>query len=381
MREPSQLVDTGFTRRTYLNAGAVGLLGLAGLSGTAAGARPDVMAEFAAQLSQPEDPEIPEKGYLVEELADGLYWITEGVYQMMFLTTGEGVVVVDAPPTIGENILDAIGEVTDEPITHVVYTHYHADHIGAATLYPDDAEYIGHVETARFLDRFGDPNRPSPTTVFGPKEVSPPGRDVGEPGGRPSDDRKRRHVVGNSYTLEVGDQRLELEYRGSNHSVDNIFVYAPEQKVLMFVDVVFPGWIPFQNLAESSDILGYIEAHDQILEFEFDTLVAGHLTRLGNREDVRTQREFVMDLEANAREAIATVNLGEVIQEAQPTNLWETFDAYLEELTRVAAEPTLETWGDELRGADVFVESHAATMVESLRIDFGVLGPFGLPDQ
>jgi len=50
-------------------------------------------------------PPVPQdKGYLVEEISDGLYWVTEGMYQVMFLTTGEGVIVVDAPPTIGENI-------------------------------------------------------------------------------------------------------------------------------------------------------------------------------------------------------------------------------------------------------------------------------------
>ena len=42
-----------------------------------------------------------ENGIFVGEIADGLYWITEGIYQVMFLTTGEGVIVVDAPPNIG----------------------------------------------------------------------------------------------------------------------------------------------------------------------------------------------------------------------------------------------------------------------------------------
>jgi len=43
------------------------------------------------------------KGYLVEEIKDGLYWVTDGAYQAMFLTTGQGVIAVDAPPSIGEN--------------------------------------------------------------------------------------------------------------------------------------------------------------------------------------------------------------------------------------------------------------------------------------
>ena len=99
-----------------------------------------------------------EKGYLVEELGSGLYWVTEGVYQMMFLTTGEGVIVVDAPPSIGQNILSAIAEVTEEPITHVIYTHSHADHIAAAGIYP-----VIHQRTSR-RER-GLPSRSSPSRV------------------------------------------------------------------------------------------------------------------------------------------------------------------------------------------------------------------------
>ena len=60
----------------------------------------------------------------------------DGLYQAMFLTTGEGVIVVDAPPNLGQKLLDAIADTTDEPITHVVYSHGHADHIGSAGLFP-----------------------------------------------------------------------------------------------------------------------------------------------------------------------------------------------------------------------------------------------------
>lgn len=65
------------------------------------------------------------KGYLVEEIKDGVYWVTDGAYNTMFLTTGQGVIAVDAPPSIGQNYLNAISEVTEEPITHVIYSHTH----------------------------------------------------------------------------------------------------------------------------------------------------------------------------------------------------------------------------------------------------------------
>ena len=49
----------------------------------------------------------------------------------------------------------------------------------------------------------------------------------------------------NNYTLQVGNQTLQLDYYGNNHSPGNIFIYAPKQKVLMLVDIIFPGWTPF----------------------------------------------------------------------------------------------------------------------------------------
>ncbi|MEK0360751.1 MAG: MBL fold metallo-hydrolase, partial [Nitrosopumilus sp.] len=81
----------------------------------------------------------PEKGYFVDEIADGLYWVVGDRYQVMFLTTGEGVIVVDAPQPLGEKYLQAIQEVTNEPITHMIYSHSHQDHTGAAgQIFPTD---------------------------------------------------------------------------------------------------------------------------------------------------------------------------------------------------------------------------------------------------
>jgi glyoxylase-like metal-dependent hydrolase (beta-lactamase superfamily II) len=164
------------------------------------------------------EPEIPAAGYLVEEIDDGLHYVTEGTYQVPFSVTDEGVVVVDAPPAMAEAVLAAIADVTDRAITYVVYTHAHADHIGAAVRYPDDATYVGHAETAARLERAGDPNRPVPDVTFE-----------------------------ESHTLRVGGETLRLDHHGTNHSADTIFVYALEHATLMLVDVVFPRLDPVQG--------------------------------------------------------------------------------------------------------------------------------------
>jgi len=73
---------------------------------------------FAAAPEASRGPAInQEQGYIVDELGDGLFLVNDGVYQMMFLTTDEGVIAVDAPPNTGAKILAAISSVTEEPIT------------------------------------------------------------------------------------------------------------------------------------------------------------------------------------------------------------------------------------------------------------------------
>ena len=95
----------------------------------------------------------PAKGYLVQEIRDHLYWVTDGSYNTMFLVTDKGVIVVDAPPTIGKNYLKAISEVTNKPINYVIYSHAHLDHIGAANMFPKNATFIAQEDTAAELQK------------------------------------------------------------------------------------------------------------------------------------------------------------------------------------------------------------------------------------
>ena len=301
-------------------------------------------------------PEIPQDtGYLVEEIGDGLYWVTDGTYQIMFLTTGEGVIVVDAPPSMGEKILSAIADVTDEPITHVIYSHHHADHISGAGMYPEDATYIAQAETAARLEERGADDE-AQELPFG---VLVGGGPVPLP----------TVTFTDSYTLEVGSQTLELAYFGGNHSHGNTFIYAPAQKVLMVVDVVEPGWSPYRYLAASEDVPGYFAAHDQILAYDFDVYIGGHLARYGTREDVELQKEYLLDMRANALTALQTTDFMAIGAQTGFENPWLLFDVYFDALTQTCADLTIEKWGGVLAGVDVNTKGHCDKIVGSLRLD------------
>src|SRR5258708_13080141 len=53
------------------------------------------------------------QGYHVGQVERNLYWVTDGTYQAAFLTTTDGVVLFDAPPTIGHNLQRAIDEIAN----------------------------------------------------------------------------------------------------------------------------------------------------------------------------------------------------------------------------------------------------------------------------
>src|SRR2546430_13720399 len=94
-------------------------------------------------------PALNEQGYYVGRVEGTLYWITDGTYQSAFLTTSDGVVLLDAPPTIGHNIQRAVDEIASangvsNKVTHLIYSHHHADHACASSLFDKNVTRIGH---------------------------------------------------------------------------------------------------------------------------------------------------------------------------------------------------------------------------------------------
>jgi len=87
--------------------------------------------------------------------------VISGFVQAAFVVTGEGVVLVDAPPALDGKIQAAIASVNDKHVTRFIYTHSHLDHVGAVTKFPG-ARRIAHEEAARLLANHDDLARPLP---------------------------------------------------------------------------------------------------------------------------------------------------------------------------------------------------------------------------
>src|SRR6185312_10486601 len=185
-----------------------------GMSSTETTTLPD----FAPIPREALGPALNEQGYYVGRVERNLYYVTDGTYMSAFLTTSDGVVVLDAPPTLGHNIQRAINEIAEangvsNKVEYLIYSHHHSDHVGAASLFDKNVTRIGHEETRTLLLRDNDPARPPNEETFADKR-----------------------------SLEIGGERIELAWHGPNHSPDNILIHLPGHDTMMLVDIVNPGW-------------------------------------------------------------------------------------------------------------------------------------------
>ncbi|WP_042417872.1 MBL fold metallo-hydrolase [Streptacidiphilus anmyonensis] len=292
-------------------------------------------------------PAVNEQGYYVGRVERNLYWVTDGTYQAAFLATEDGVVLFDAPPTIGHNLQRAIDEIAaangvSNKVTHLVYSHHHADHLGGSFLFGSDVERIGHVDTRRLLLRDDDPARPVPDTTF--------------------TDRR---------TLHVGGERVELAHLGTNHTPDNIYIHFPDHDTLMLVDVNLPGWVPFDSFNLNEDVPGSVAAPDKALAYPWSHYIGGHMGRLGTRADMTLYQQYVADLITGVKAALVDVDPAPFFAK-YGDNEWAAVKEYQAAQTKYAADPVVRKYTGVLAAADVYTESTAFVLLESVRLDLGI---------
>ena len=310
------------------------------------GRRPSEDLDRAPISASAFGPALNEQGYHVGRVEGNLYWVTDGTYQSAFLTTCDGVVLFDAPPSLGHNIQRAVNEVAaatgvSNVVTHLIYSHHHADHAGASSLFGRNITRIGHEETRKLLLRDDDPARPAPEETF--------------------QDR---------CALEIGGDRIELFWHGSNHSPDNIFIHLPDHDALMLVDIVSPGWAPVCQSHPSEDVPGFIEAADTALTYRWKHFIGGHMGRLGSRVDVATHRQYMTDIANSSRNALDTVDPAPYFA-THGENAWAGVRGYLDAITAAAAAPVIEKYSGVLAGADIFTPITTFQVMQSIRLDLG----------
>jgi len=287
------------------------------------------------------------KGYLVKQLKPDVYLITDGGYQSLCVATGQGAILLDAPPSFGGEIVHAVAEVTKEPIVGLVYSHSHLDHISGAV---DVLKQVPNVKilaeegVAEFLRAKKDRRRPLPTQTF---------RD--------------------QYTLTLGSATIEMK-RGQWHSnAGDLYIYIPAKKVLMAIDTLPPGYAPFQDFDLTADFYAYLGMFDRLLAYDFDVLVGGHLGFPGDRNDVRVAKDYTMDVYRTVKRIHDSTDQMKIVSQAAAKYGWENkmalFRTVLDSVVDRSAKEIVSRWSGRLASVDVYASSHCHTALVYARWD------------
>jgi glyoxylase-like metal-dependent hydrolase (beta-lactamase superfamily II) len=298
----------------------------------------EVTPHFLPLPEQAKPVSEPAVGYRIQRAGSTGYVVMAGFVQATFVVTQTGVVVIDAPPALAEKLPAAIKSVTDKPVTHVILSHDHFDHIGAVTTAFKGAKLIAHRSTADLLKVYPDPSRPVPKTIF----------------------------AGNRQKMSIGGVRFELIYPGPNHEAGNIIVYVPQDKLVVMTDLVMPGWAPYRGWGNADHIPGLLKAHDAILALDFDTYVGGHVYRTGTREDIKDSRAFWVDTWNWTKEEMGRTPFD---VEVEAGNAWAAQKVWFDRVATKVTARLVEKWGKRLGGVDTFTHDTIIAVIISASTD------------
>lgn len=249
------------------------------LCAAAAGARDATVAVTPQQVS-------PSAWFVQGESALGSPANQNFISNAGFVITPGGVVVVDAlgSPALARRLLAEIRKLTPLPVTHVVATHFHADHVyGLQAFKAAGAKVIAHRGAREYLAsdtarlRLEASRTELAPWIDGDTRLVTPDEWLDGP----------RELV-------VGGVSLQLVPAGPAHTPEDLLVWLPHEKVLFAGDLVFRGRVPFVGQADSRR---WVAALDQVLALGAEVIVPGHgpLSREARR-DLQLTRDYLVHL-------------------------------------------------------------------------------------
>jgi glyoxylase-like metal-dependent hydrolase (beta-lactamase superfamily II) len=255
----------------------------------------------------------------LSELADGLA-IVESFSHSVVVDAGEGLVAFDASHArTGALVAAEIARWSSTPVTHLVYTHGHADHVGGSLDFASafgEMTVIGHRKVEERFDRYAYTN--DWNVLINARQFGGLRTDYGMGEGKgefiPSGTLRPDHVVDDHDTLTVGDHTIELHHaRGETD--DHLWGWMPEQRWLFTGDFVI--W-NFPNAGNPQKVQRYpIEWAAALREMAArgaELLLPAHGLPIEGRERIAmVLTDIAGALELLVEEVVGMMNAGEVL--------------------------------------------------------------------
>jgi glyoxylase-like metal-dependent hydrolase (beta-lactamase superfamily II) len=231
-----------------------------------------------------------------------------------FVITPAGVVVVDAlgSPRLAERLIQAIRRLTDRPVTHVIVTHYHADHIyGLQHFKALGAQVIAHGAAREYMQSDTARLRLEASRT----ELAP------------WIDASTRLVPADTWidgpvAIKIGGVVFQIDHVGPSHTPEDLTVFVPSEKLLFAGDLFFNGRLPFVGKANSSQ---WILSLERLLAFDARAVVPGHgAASTEPKKDIGMTRDYLRHLRQSMGQAVEDFV---PFEEAYARTDWSAFEA------------------------------------------------------
>jgi glyoxylase-like metal-dependent hydrolase (beta-lactamase superfamily II) len=216
----------------------------------------------------------------VDKLKDNLFVLRGGGGNTAVFITADGVTVVDTKiPGWGQPLIEKIRELTDKPVTRIINSHTHYDHVGGNVDFPVTVDVVAHANTKVNMER-GLPPKGAESRV--PPDVfkANNGKNIAK---RTFNDRM---------TIGSGADRIDLYYFGRGHTNGDAWTVFPAHRVMHAGDIFSGKLVP---LLDSTNGGSGVEIADTLAKAatlrDVDTIITGHST-LMTPADLKEYSDF-----------------------------------------------------------------------------------------
>ncbi|HYB93634.1 MAG TPA: MBL fold metallo-hydrolase [Vicinamibacterales bacterium] len=245
----------------------------------------------AVMTAQQPPPQPSVDNLTVEKVKDNLWVIRGGGGNTAVFETANGVTVVDTKnPGWGQPLLDKIKTVTDKPVTTVINTHTHYDHVSGNVAMPATVEIIAHENTAKML-----PAVSSVTGIGATENVfkANPGKGLAK---RTFKDR---------LTIGAGADQINLYHVGPAHTGGDAFVEFVAHRVMHAGDVFPSKALPIMDKNNGGSGVEYAATVRKAVDAmkNVETVINGHTAEQTTLADMREFADFVAEFVAHVQAA------------------------------------------------------------------------------
>ena len=177
-----------------------------------------------------------------------------------FVIGTESVAVIDpgGSPSVGRAMRAAIHALTDLPISHVILTHIHPDHIFGGSAFADTEFVVAHRNFSRALAQRGDFYRDGYNALFSNKDIPT--------------SLKPNVAITDELRIELGERSLLVRAHRTAHTDNDLSVFDSATRTLWASDLIFTQRIPSLD----GSLVGWLKVMEELATLQAVLVIPGH---------------------------------------------------------------------------------------------------------